>query len=149
MFRKWGIPFSFLLTVLVARSISAIAPWFHVTIAGVHLHHYVYGIFLLTAAGYLALVFRGPRATSWIALLYGCGVGLTFDEFGFWINPVFQRGVRWSYHGITTVVAGLVVVSLIPIIGRRRNPPLSMGGPAEPDQEDVPTEGRPVGPVLT
>jgi len=116
----WGIAFSFLVTVLAARLISWIAPWYHWTIAGVHLHHYVYGIFILTAAGYLALVFKGPRATSWIALLYGLGVGLTFDEFGFWINPIFQRGVRWNYRGITTIVTGLVIVSLIPLWRRKR-----------------------------
>src|SRR5437588_11655190 len=115
----WGIAFAFLLTVAVARLISSVAPRWGLTIGGVHVHHYVYGIFVLAAAGYLALVFKGPRATAWIALLYGCGVGLTFDEFGFWINPVFQRGVRWNYRGITTVVVALVVVSLIPILRRQ------------------------------
>ena len=116
---RLGILFAFLLTVIVARLISSVSPRLGWTIGGVHVHHYVYGIFMLTAAGYLALIFKGPRASSWIALLYGCGVGLTFDEFGFWINPVFQRGVRWSYRGITTVVVALVVVSLIPILRRQ------------------------------
>ena len=115
----WGIAFAFLLTITVARLISTVAPRFGATVGGVHIHHYVYGIFILTIAGYLALIFKGQRATSWIALLYGCGVGLTFDEFGFWINPVFQRGVRWNTRGISIIVVALVIAGLIPIIRRR------------------------------
>jgi hypothetical protein len=115
----WGIALAFLLTVGVARLLSYVSPGFHFDVAGVHIHHYVYGIFILTIAGYLALVFDGPRARSWIALLYGCGVGLTFDEFGFWINPIFQRGVRWNNRGITIVVVGLVMVSLVALMRRR------------------------------
>jgi hypothetical protein len=118
-FSGWGIAFVFLLTVSVARLISTVAPRFGVTIGGMRIHHYVYGIFILTIAGYLALIFKGPRATSWIALLYGCGVGLTFDEFGFWINPVMQRGIRWNTQGITIIVVALVIIGLMPIIRRR------------------------------
>jgi hypothetical protein len=97
-----------------------------------HIHHYVYGIFILTAAGYLALVFKGDRATLWIALLYGLGVGLTFDEFGMWLNPPFQRGVRWSTNGLTIVIVALVMAALAPMIRRSRkqasqNYPLPLG----------------------
>lgn len=116
---RWGLALAFLLTVIIARLVSFVSPSFHFEIGGIHIHHYVYGIFILTVAGYLALLFKSSRATSWIALLYGCGVGLTFDEFGFWINPVFQRGVRWSYRGITTIVIALIIVGLIPILRRQ------------------------------
>ncbi|PYR87410.1 MAG: hypothetical protein DMG19_10655 [Acidobacteria bacterium] len=54
----------------------------------------------------------------WIALLYGLGVGLTFDEFGMWLNPPFQRGVRWSTNGLTIVIVALVMAVLAPIIYR-------------------------------
>jgi hypothetical protein len=116
---RWGIAFAFFLTVVVARLISWIDPGLHATIGGMHIHHYVYGIFVITAAGYLALIFKGPRATSWIALLYGMGVGLTFDEFGFWINPIFQRGVRGNTSGITAIVVTLVIIGLIPVLRRK------------------------------
>ena len=85
-----------------------------------HIHHYVYGIFILTIAGYLALIFKGERATLWIALLYGLGVGLTFDEFGMWLNPAFQRGVRWNTIGLEIVIIGLALLGLLPILFRRR-----------------------------
>src|SRR5450756_1062836 len=76
------------LTVVVARLLNYVYPRTHLPlIPGMRVHHYVFGIFILTIAGYLALLFKGPRATFWIALLYGLGVGLTFDEFSFWFNP--------------------------------------------------------------
>jgi hypothetical protein len=93
----------FALTITIARTISFYWPRFHLDLyPGVRIHHYVYGIFLLTAAGYLALLFKGPRATAWIACMYGLGVGLTFDEFGFWMN-FNGRGVRWHTGGLTLI----------------------------------------------
>ncbi len=96
-----------------------------------HIHHYVYGIFILTIAGYLALIYKSDRASLWTALLYGLGVGLTFDEFGMWLNPPFQRGVRWNISGLEIVILVLVSVGLLPVIFRRRRPaepnPLPLG----------------------
>jgi len=116
-----GVAAAFILTAAGARLFSLVLPWVHwEPVPGLHIHHYVYGIFILTAAGYLALVFKGDRAILWIALLYGLGVGLTFDEFGMWLNPPFQRGVRWSTNGLTIVIVALVMAALAPVIGRSR-----------------------------
>jgi len=117
-----GVAAAFILTAAGARLFSLVLPWVHwEPIPGLHIHHYVYGIFILTAAGYLALVFKSHRATLWIALLYGLGVGLTFDEFGMWLNPPFQRGVRWSTNGLTIVIVALVMAALAPMLyGRPR-----------------------------
>ena len=84
-----------------------------------HIHHYVYGIFILVIAGYLALIFRNDGATPWITLLYGLGVGLTFDEFSMWLNPVFQGG-RWNKSGIMIVIVALFFAGLL--LPRRRAP---------------------------
>src|SRR5215813_11801857 len=95
---------AFAATVAGARLFSLIFPRLHwEPVAGLHVHHYVYGILILTVAGYLALIFKSSRATAWIALLYGLGVGLTFDEFGMWFNPPFVRGVRWNLQGVTAI----------------------------------------------
>ncbi len=111
----------FLLTVGLARLFSYLwPPLFHVRLAGAHIHHYVFGIFILTIAGFLALVFKGPRATFGIALLYGLGVGLTYDEFGIWINPPFVRGARFSTYGLLIIGAAFVSVAVVSAIARRR-----------------------------
>src|SRR5438128_4813775 len=96
--------FAFVLTVVLARFVSLFWPRFHVDVyPGLRTHHYVYGIFLLAIAGYLALLFKDPRATPWISLVYGLGLGLTFDEFGFWVNLNGGRGVRWNTHGLLMI----------------------------------------------
>ena len=116
----FSVAAAFMLTVTAARLFSYAFPRVHwEPIAGVHVHHYVYGIFILTAAGYLALMFKGPSATLWIALLYGLGAGLTFDEFGMWLNPPLPRGVRWSSSGLTIVIVALAFSGLIPVLLRR------------------------------
>ena len=120
-FPALSVAAAFILTAAGARLFSLVLPSVHwEPIPGMHIHHYVYGIFILTVAGYLALVFKGDRATLWIALLYGLGVGLTFDEFGMWLNPPFQRGVRWGTNGLAIVIVALVLTALSPVIYRRQ-----------------------------
>jgi hypothetical protein len=130
---------AFILTAAGARLFSLVLPWVHwEPIAGMHIHHYVYGIFILTVAGYLALLFKGDRATLWIGLLYGLGVGLTFDEFGMWLNPPFQRGVRWSTNGLAIVLIALLSAVLTPLIYRRQRQSVSRlpeVAPQEPAHE--------------
>ncbi len=129
---------AFALTVGAARLFSVIFPRVHwEPVAGMHIHHYVYGIFILTAAGYLALIFKSPRATMWIALLYGLGVGLTFDEFGMWLNPPFVRGVRWNTNGIVFVLVLLALVGLFPIL--RRNSATRPGRAVAPSTSNQPS----------
>jgi hypothetical protein len=115
------------LTIVVARLLNSAYPRTHLPLVpGMRLHHYVLGIFILTMAGYLALLFKGPRATLWIAMLYGLGVGLTFDEFGFWFNPpraAMPRGARWEYTGILVIVSFFVVTALLRRQLRSKRPP--------------------------
>jgi hypothetical protein len=109
------------LTLLGARVFSILLPRVHwEPVPGMHIHHYVYGIFMLAAAGYLALIFRGDRARLWIALLYGLGLGLTFDEFGMWIDPPFVRGVRWNTTGLTISLLACALAGLLPVLLRRK-----------------------------
>jgi thiol:disulfide interchange protein len=118
-----GIAAAFVLTTVGARLFSVFLPWVHwEPVPGMHIHHYVYGIFILAIAGYLAMIFKGHRATSWIALLYGLGIGLTFDEFGMWLNPPFQRGTRWNTGGLEFVIIALAVAGLVPLVFRRQRP---------------------------
>jgi hypothetical protein len=75
----------------------------------------MYGIFMITLAGYCALALKGPRATFWIALLYGCGAGFTFDELGMWLNSSISPRLRWDRDGLAIGVFALVIAGLFSI----------------------------------
>ena len=116
----WCVAFAFALTTAAARWVSYVNPGFHYNIRGMHIHHYMYGIFILTFAGYCALVFKGPRATFWIALLYGWGAGFTFDEMGMWLNSTIDSRLRWEYNGLAFAISGLLIAALISIGLKKR-----------------------------
>ena len=73
-----------------------------VSVAGVHLHHVVFGVILLLLAGMFALdeILRLPRA-----VLFGIGAALVLDEFAL---IVYLRDVYWLPQGSLSVVVVLV-----------------------------------------
>lgn len=116
------IAFAFLLTFGGARLISLSNPSLYFSWRGIHIHHFTYGFFILATAGYLALVFSGPRAKYLIALLHGFGLGLAFDEFGMWLNLADDDVTRWNYDGFIIIVSFLfLIVSAKPGIRMLKN----------------------------
>lgn len=104
------IAVSFLLTFSGARIISSFWPDIYIPWFKIHVHHFAYGFFILAAAGYLALVFSGPRAKYLIALLHGFGLGLAFDEYGLWLNLDDGDPARWSYDGFLIIISSIFVI---------------------------------------
>jgi len=104
----------FLLTFVGSRIISYTIPQVYLELSpGLHIHHFTYGFFVLAAAGYLALIFSGPRAKYYIASLFGIGLGLAFDEFAMWIRLSDEDPARWSYDGFTIVILVFLTIILI------------------------------------
>lgn len=110
---------AFLLTfcavrVLVFLIVSRRLPDIYAHLGGTHIHHLNYGIFLLSAVG-AYLLFRRPdsRTLLIIAILYGIGLALTFDEFGLWFH---LGGSYWQAASFDAVIViagllGLVIVA--------------------------------------
>ena len=98
-------------------------PWWPgsvTTSGGLHLHHLVWGIILLMAAGFLGFVTHpGSPRTEILAGLFGVGMGLTLDEFALWIH---LEDVYWTDEGrvsfdavvVAAVLGGLIVLGLTP-----------------------------------
>lgn len=101
---------AFLITFVLARSLNLIAPGLHFSIAGIHIHHFVWGISILAISGYLALIFSSPKEKYLVALLHGLGLGLAFDEFGFWLKLTDDDIVRWSYDGFFIIMGVFLLV---------------------------------------
>jgi hypothetical protein len=113
--------FSFIVTfamsrVLVFLIMSKRMPNFFLFVHGTHVHHLNYGIFLLAAVGGY-LLFRRPvgRSADIAALGYGLAMGLTFDEFGMWLN------LGGSYWQRASVDAVIVVAALMAFVAFARS----------------------------
>ncbi|MFW3172159.1 hypothetical protein [Geodermatophilus sp. CPCC 206100] len=116
---------AFLLTFLTTRFITRAirtgrGPFRDASVGGVHLHHEVYGIFLLLGTGLVELTYRPDGAGRPIlAVLFGVGAALTLDEFALWLH---LEDVYWSREGrssidavlIALVVGGLLLVGANP-----------------------------------
>lgn len=114
--QKEGIPFVvfffFLLTFIFSRAwvylaVKNIIPdSFTENIEGVHIHHFAYGIILNSLAGFFALTLPRNYFETWkikLAILFGIGLGWTFDEFGMWLRLRDDYWIRQSYDAIIII----------------------------------------------
>lgn len=86
-------------------------------IAGIHVHHYVWGITLLLLVGYLWLIQVGTgmsRASHRLgritAVLYGAGAALTLDEFAMWLH---LEDNYWARSGRASLDAVMLFGALV------------------------------------
>jgi hypothetical protein len=116
---------SFFLTFLAVRLLVAsithhIGPFGYVEMGGRHIHHLVWGIFLLLISGYAELteVAAGDDSLSIIlsrllALTYGAGAALTLDEFALWLN--LDAAAYWSRQGRESIDAVVLFGAMLAI----------------------------------
>jgi hypothetical protein len=109
---------TFLVTRFVTHAIRAgRGPFRDASVGGVHLHHELYGIFLLLGAGTAEFTYR--PVGNWgavLAVLFGVGAALTLDEFALWLH---LEDVYWSREGRSSVDAVLLalVVGVLLLLG--------------------------------
>jgi hypothetical protein len=104
---------AFLLTFLATRFVTRAirtgrGPFRDASVGGVHLHHEVYGIFLLLGTGMVLLTYA--PSGSWlhvVAVLFGVGAALTLDEFALWLH---LEDVYWSREGRSSIDAVLIAL---------------------------------------
>jgi len=112
---------SFFLTFAVVRigahAGHAMSSDFKVLIAGVHVHHLVWGIVLLLVVGYATLLRldqrddgEAGRLGRWSAILYGVGAALTLDEFALWLH---LDDVYWEREGRASIDAVVLFGALV------------------------------------
>jgi len=110
---------SFLTTFIIARLfvyliLGHLMPNLFLTIKGVHIHHFTYGVLILVIIG-LFFILKHPspdsRAFKWLTWGYGIGLGLTFDEFGMWIRLEDNYWIRQSYDAIIIITLLLLNIA--------------------------------------
>lgn len=107
---------AFTATFIIARVVTGVIKLGdedtgNITAGGLHLHHYLWGILVVTAVAIFGLVDRNPRARTLMGLGLGIGLALIIDEIALLVT---LEDVYWSTTGWTSVA---VAVGLIGIIG--------------------------------
>jgi hypothetical protein len=96
---------------------------------GVHVHHLVFGIVTMIAAGTLAFIADGRTPLFEIcALVFGIGVGLTIDEFALWVH---LEDVYWAEEGRSSVDAAVITATLMLLVMLGVSPATIESGSAE------------------
>lgn len=112
---------SFISTFIVARlvvyniefHVFSFLPTRYIMIHDIHIHHLVWGIFLLLIAGFIRIPQFGHELYRFSSILYGMGAALTLDEFALWLrfNPNAYFGVEGRISIDAVVIFILIVLS--------------------------------------
>jgi hypothetical protein len=106
---------AFLLTFVVTRTVTRLirsgrGPFRNTQLGGVHVHHAVYGIFLMIGAATAEFAYRpDPPAQQVVAVIFAAGAALTLDEFALWL---YLEDVYWTTEGRRSVDAVLVAAMI-------------------------------------
>ena len=116
----------FVLTFIISRVLvylimARTIPDLYMHLGGTHVHHLNYGIFLLSAVGAYLLFFQlSVRSRKIVAVIYGIGLALTFDEFGMWLHLGGSYWQRASYDAIVVLASVLGLIAFAPPLNRWR-----------------------------
>jgi hypothetical protein len=118
----WGFTITFgglrLLTWLIHIHAAGLG---NVGAGGVHLHHYLYGILLLTIVSILGLVERTPKMRAWLGLAAGIGLALIIDEIALLVE---LKDVYWQGPGEVSVAVGVILIGIAgSVLALTRSPP--------------------------
>jgi hypothetical protein len=103
------------LRIVIFQIMNHKLPDMFVYVGGTHVHHLNLGIFLLSFIG-AYLLFGQPREqkAAWVAVLYGIGLAMTFDEFGMWLHLGGGYWQRASFDAVTVVIGFLMLMAFGP-----------------------------------
>jgi hypothetical protein len=85
-------------------------PFGNVRVGGRHVHHFIPGILLAFASGGVALATTDERVETTLAVPFGVGIGLTFDEAALLLE---LDDVYWTPEGLLSVQISLGVSGVL------------------------------------
>ena len=92
-------------------------PWWPgsvVSDSGLHVHHLVFGIVLMIAAGTISFAgFAVSPIYEICAFLFGIGIGLTIDEFALFL---YLDDVYWAKEGRASIDATVIAVAALGLV---------------------------------
>jgi hypothetical protein len=85
-------------------------PFGTVNVGGRHIHHFVPGILIGFGSGAAALLIESERAETALAIPFGAGLGLTFDEAALLLD---LRDVYWTREGVLSVQVSFGLAAIL------------------------------------
>jgi hypothetical protein len=118
-------------------------PTTNVRVGGRHIHHFVPGILIAFTAGGAGLITQNPRLEQGLAVPFGAGIGLTFDEAALLLD---LRDVYWTREGLLSVQVSLGLTAILggTIVFLRM---LRRGEEAAAERGDIPPLPERMGPL--
>lgn len=106
---------AFVVTFVFLRALTFgihyhLIPVHDIVTGGLHIHHFVWGIWIMLVVGFLALSVDQARWHPWLAIPFGVAAALILDEFALWLN---LQDVYWAKQGRASVDAVIVVAALL------------------------------------
>ena len=108
---------SFVISFVASRGIAfalrerrRVGPFRNVKVGRRHIHHFVPGILLAFLSGAVAIVTRDRDLEPKLALMFGTGMGMTFDESALLLE---LDDVYWTEEGLLGVQIGAGLIALL------------------------------------
>ena len=108
---------SFTISFLLARIITSINPDLTLVSGGYHIHHFWYGLAMLSLGGWIGINYSGQRLDRFSAIIFGAGGGLVGDEIGL----LLTLGNYYESITYTLVVSIIIIISGGLLLNRFRN----------------------------
>ena len=110
---------AFLATFGGARAVTALiragaGPFGNLVLGRRHIHHFVPGIVIALAAGGTSLATRHEDLDKWLAVPFGAGAALIFDEAALLLE---LEDVYWSREGVVSIQITLAAAALLASLG--------------------------------
>src|SRR5215216_6972094 len=87
-------------------------PFGNVRLGGRHIHHFVPGILIAFGSGALGLLTQSQKLETTLAIPFGAGMGLTFDEAALLLD---LRDVYWTREGVLSIQLSLGATAILSI----------------------------------
>ena len=107
---------AFMASFFGSRLFATLYPDTVVMTGEIHIHHFWYGIGLLSVAGWLAIAWRTERLSRLCAVLYGLGAGFVGDEVGL----LLTFGDYWTELTYQFFIAAMSLVIIVTLLLRYR-----------------------------
>lgn len=102
---------SFIASFGLARTFTSISPDIVLVRSGLHIHHFWYGLILLSIGGWVGISYDSERTNRWAAAMFGAGGGLVGDEIGLPLTfGDYWTGITYSVIIILMSLFGILIL---------------------------------------